>query len=142
MRKPISIILLSLTLPYQTFAWGELAHRTIAVLASRFLLPETATFVRSVLPKSEKIDVAAIWADYFSHQPLGEWSKKLHYIDAEDNPRQGSCGVDYERDCSDDMCVVGAIVNMVGADIGAHILSLKQAIFTHELLCSCVGEDC
>lgn len=117
MRKLISITLLSLTLPHQTFAWGELAHRTIAILASRFLLPETATFVTSILPKNEKIDAAAIWPDFFSHQPVGEWSKKLHYIDAEDNPKKGFCGLDYERDCPDDICVVGAIVNVVGAGL-------------------------
>lgn len=125
MRKLISAILLSLTLPHPTCAWGEMAHRTVAILASRFLLPQTAQFVSSILPRDESIDAAAIWADYFSHNPLGEWSKKLHYIDAEDNPQRGFCGVDYERDCSDDTCVVGAIVNVVWGTPRI-FLSLKQ----------------
>ena len=136
MRKPISILLLSLTLPYQTLAWGELAHRTIAILASRFLLPETAAFVSKVLPKDEKIDAGALWADYFSHQPQGLWSKPLHYIDAEDDPAQGSCGLDYERDCPNDMCVVGAIVNVVGARYGIPIFSRRSIVSSRTSCCA------
>ncbi|KAF8415163.1 phospholipase C/P1 nuclease domain-containing protein [Terfezia claveryi] len=94
-----------------TLAWGQLPHRTIALLSTRFLLPETASFIRTILPKDETIAAAAIWGDYFSHTPEGRWSGPLHYIDAHDDPGNGLCGVQLARDCGQEgMCVVGGII--------------------------------
>ena len=110
----LPILLLATSLPPGTLAWGQLPHRTIALLSTRFLLPETASFIRSILPKDETISVAAIWGDYFSHTPEGRWSGPLHYIDAHDDPQNGVCEVDFARDCGErGMCVVAGIVNVV-----------------------------
>ena len=109
----LPLIALVTSLP-PAHAWGALPHRTIALLSTRFLLPETAAFIRTILPKDESISAAAIWGDYFSHTPEGRWSGPLHYIDAHDDPENGVCGVDFTRDCGPKgMCVVGGIVNMV-----------------------------
>ena len=36
----------------------------------------------------------------------------FHYIDAEDDPENGVCNVDYDRDCSaEEGCIVSAIAN-------------------------------
>ena len=108
------LLLLATTLPPSALAWGQLPHRTIALISTRFLLPETASFIRTILPKDETISAAAIWGDYFSHTPEGRWSGRLHYIDAHDDPENGVCGVDFARDCGEGgMCVVGGIVNVV-----------------------------
>ncbi|RPB17944.1 hypothetical protein L211DRAFT_871952 [Terfezia boudieri ATCC MYA-4762] len=111
----LPLILLAASLsPPGTLAWGQLPHRTIALLSTRFLLPETASFIRTILPKDESIAAAAIWGDYFSHTPEGRWSGPLHYIDAHDDPGNGVCGVQLARDCGQEgMCVVGGIVNVV-----------------------------
>lgn len=117
--KPLSLSLLPLLLLAisDTHAWGPLPHRTIALLSTRFLLPETAAFIRTILPKDETIAAAALWGDYFSHTAEGRWSGQLHYIDAHDDPEGGVCGVEYERDCGEGgMCVVGGIVNVVSLD--------------------------
>lgn len=50
------------------------------------------------------------WADSFRYTSDGRWSAPLHFIDADDNPPE-QCNVQYDRDCHDDACVVGAIVN-------------------------------
>ncbi|KAI5809813.1 S1/P1 nuclease [Peziza echinospora] len=103
---------LLLLLPTPTIAWGQLPHRTIAILSTRYLLPETAQWVRQILPSNESIANAAVWADYYSHTPEGRWSGELHYIDAHDDPSAGKCDISYERDCREGgRCVVGGIVN-------------------------------
>jgi S1/P1 Nuclease len=79
----------------------------------------------------------ADWADQVRHSPEFHWSGPLHYIDVRDDLVAGGCPVrnpdfdaaeegtvrnglpsddsichfDYTRDCPDDVCVAGAIVN-------------------------------
>lgn len=107
-------ILLPLALVAPTVsAWGQLPHRTVALLSTRFLLPETAQWIRTILPPQEPIASAACWADYFSHTPEGRWSGRLHYIDAHDSPSTGVCGINFTRDCEEGgMCIVGGLVNV------------------------------
>ncbi|KAF3903420.1 hypothetical protein ABW21_db0207230 [Orbilia brochopaga] len=99
----------------QVQAWGFLGHKTVALLASRHLLPETAIFVRSFLYRDQSIMDAAVWADRYAHVPFGRYSKGWHYIDARDEP-PAWCGIQYDRDCGDDGgqggCIVSALVNM------------------------------
>src|SRR4051812_42283397 len=106
----ISTLLSLLLLTKQSSAWGVLGHHAAALLASRYFLPETATFVRSRLYRDETIMSASTWADRYAHVPLGRYSAPWHYIDAKDNPPT-SCGVQYSRDCHDNQgCIVSAIV--------------------------------
>ncbi|KAJ6258909.1 hypothetical protein Dda_5804 [Drechslerella dactyloides] len=95
--------------------WGFMGHKTVALLASRHLLPETATFVRRFLYRDQSIMDAAVWADRYAHVPFGRYSKGWHYIDARDEPPVW-CGIRYKRDCGDDAgdggCIVSALVNM------------------------------
>ena len=103
-----------LTNPSPTAAWGFYGHKTVALLASRYLLPETAVFVRTYLYKDQSIMDAAVWADRYAHIPLGRYSRTWHYIDAQDDP-PAQCGVEYNRDCAINGggCIVSALVNMV-----------------------------
>ncbi|KAF3089242.1 hypothetical protein TWF102_009734 [Orbilia oligospora] len=77
---------LLLTLPPATQAWGFYGHKTVALLASRYFLPETAQFVQTYLYRGQSIMDAAVWADRYAHIPLGRYSKTWHYIDAQDDP--------------------------------------------------------
>ncbi|EGX46300.1 hypothetical protein AOL_s00110g124 [Orbilia oligospora ATCC 24927] len=104
---------LLLTLPPTTQAWGFYGHKTVALLASRYFLPETAQFVQTYLYRGQSIMDAAVWADRYAHIPLGRYSKTWHYIDAQDDPPR-VCEVNYNRDCavSKGGCIVSALVNM------------------------------
>jgi len=94
-------------------SWGLLGHRTAALLSTRYLLPETARFIRARLYRDETIMSASTWADRYAHVPLGRYSAPWHYIDAMDSP-PSQCGINYSRDChGEEGCIVAAIVNMV-----------------------------
>lgn len=94
-------------------AWGMLGHRTVALLASRYLLPETAVWVKGLLPGSQSMLTASTWPDYYAHTPDGRYSAPWHWIDSKDDPPH-TCEVNYGRDChGKEGCIVSAIVNMV-----------------------------
>ncbi|EPS42307.1 hypothetical protein H072_3732 [Dactylellina haptotyla CBS 200.50] len=113
MRISSTFLALAVLAPASVTAWGFYGHKTVALLASRYLLPDTAVFVRTYLYKDQSIMDAAVWADRYAHIPLGRYSKTWHYIDAQDNPPD-QCGVQYNRDCAINGggCVVSALVNM------------------------------
>lgn len=56
----------------------------------------------------------ATWADTYRYTSEGSFSAPYHFIDAQDKP-PGTCGVDYDRDCGDEGCVISAIANYVSA---------------------------
>lgn len=96
-----------------TAAWGMLGHRTVALLASRYLLPETALWVKGLLPGSQSMVTASTWPDYYAHTPGGRYSAPWHWIDSKDDPPH-TCSVNYSRDChGEEGCIVSAIANMV-----------------------------
>lgn len=68
--RPANFLLPVLPLAPLTSAWGMLGHRTVALLSTRYLLPETAQWVRELLG-TESIVAASTWADDFSHSRDG-----------------------------------------------------------------------
>src|SRR5690606_39037701 len=70
--NPLALLLLTST--QQVAGWGQLGHRTVALLAERFLLPETKEFTKHIL-YGESLANAAVWPDYFAHKPEGRYSK-------------------------------------------------------------------
>ncbi|KAF2245332.1 phospholipase C/P1 nuclease [Trematosphaeria pertusa] len=92
-------------------AWGNLAHRTIALLAQKYFTPEASWYTRDLLGK-ETIDSAAIWADTYKLLPWGRDTASWHFVDALDDP-PNSCSVDYHRDCHPNRtCIITATMNM------------------------------
>lgn len=124
----------------QVEAWGQLGHRTVALLATRFLLPETSTFIKEVL-QGEGIARAAVWPDYFGHTPAGRYSKAWHYIDARDDPPH-HCGVQFDRDCAGlEGCVVAAIANMTDQlVVGKHLVDKKELVLPMRFLLHFIGD--
>lgn len=94
------------------FAWGSLGHQTIAYIAQHYVAESTETWAQSILNDTSSSYLAniATWADSYRYTAEGEFSAAFHYIDANDDP-PNSCNVDYERDCSNEGCVVSAIAN-------------------------------
>ncbi|KAG8901228.1 hypothetical protein FRB99_005469 [Tulasnella sp. 403] len=110
--KTFLILLPFLSTP--VFAWGPDGHAAVADIASEFLLPETQTIVKNLIETEVRymglaMGAVASWADDHRATKQGQYSGKLHYIDAKDNPPQ-ECGIVMERDCPDG-CVITAIAN-------------------------------
>jgi hypothetical protein len=118
-------------------AWGQMGHEIVGNLAWTLLSPATRIAVSAILRNDTNHDcheycsplaVVADWADRVrNYEP---WSAPLHYIDVQDDTIDGGCPVVvdinatkdinnnqqkcqfvYARDCVDDLCVAGAILN-------------------------------
>lgn len=96
-----------------SLAWGNLAHRTIALLAQKHFTPSASLYIHSLLG-SETLADAALWADTYKFLPQGRYTSSWHFVDARDEPPQ-SCSVSYGRDCQPNRtCIIAAIANMTG----------------------------
>lgn len=106
---PLTVLLL-VSIP-EAVAWGQLGHRTVALLSTRFLLPTTSRAIRRILGKQSIIS-ASTWPDYYAHTRAGRYSASWHWIDAKDSP-PSQCGISFSRDCPKDQgCIVSALTNM------------------------------
>ncbi|OCK80317.1 phospholipase C/P1 nuclease [Lepidopterella palustris CBS 459.81] len=104
------LFVLYIILPLSS-AWGNLAHRTIALLAQKHFTPSASLYTSSLL-KSESLSSASIWADTYKFLPEGRHTSSWHFVDARDAPPH-SCNLSYARDChSNRTCIIAAIVNM------------------------------
>jgi S1/P1 Nuclease len=109
-----------------TKGWGTDGHELVGNLAYRLLSSETQAAVQAILVNhthgnNTPLGAVADWADQVRISKEYHWSGSLHYIDIHDEmvpggcpagttPKEG-CHFDYQRDCSNDVCVAGAIVN-------------------------------
>ncbi|KAK3386150.1 S1/P1 nuclease [Podospora didyma] len=93
-------------------AWGTVGHATVAYIASGLMKPETTAYCKQVLGDSSDDFIGSIasWADSYRYEAGGAFSSPFHYIDALDNPPY-SCDVNFERDCTEEGCIVSAIMN-------------------------------
>jgi len=118
-----------LLLTPSAWAWGKQGHEIVGNMAWFLLSESTKDQVVSILnwTKADENDEdctplgsIADWADTVRRWHEYSWSAPLHFIDVRDDLIEGGCRVDhladacifdYERDCVDDMCVAGAIMN-------------------------------
>jgi hypothetical protein len=92
--------------------WGNLGHRTIALLADRHLTTAGAAYV-AVLLSNEEISEAAIWPDKYKNTLEGRYTTSWHFVDANDQPPT-LCSVEFDRDCDPNrMCILAALANVV-----------------------------
>ncbi|KAI1302983.1 nuclease S1 precursor [Xylaria venustula] len=108
---PIALLLAAAAIP-GVQAWGAMGHETIAYIASNFVAADTKAYFQDLLGDTSADYLASVasWADSYRYTTAGSFSAPYHYIDAQDNP-PSTCGVDYDRDCGDEGCVVSAIQN-------------------------------
>jgi hypothetical protein len=101
-------------LPTGGFTWGAFGHETVAYVASNFVSSSTKTYLQTLLgdTSADYLATVSTWADSYRSTTAGKFSAPFHYIDAQDNP-PSSCGVNYDRDCGGEGCVVSAISNYV-----------------------------
>ena len=117
--------LLVLLLPQLCSSWGTVGHEVIANLAWNLLTNDAQRWVQQILnvtienSTQTPLGDVADWADRVRHYL--PWSSSLHFIDVRDDLFGEGCHVaphlnpgcrfEYDRDCVDDRCVAGAIVN-------------------------------
>jgi len=138
-RSTSTILLLFLCLRCErgAHAWGKQGHEIVGNLAWTLLSEPTRGVVTRLLHETEQgycteycspLAQVADWADRARYSTEYHWSGPLHYIDVHDDWIPGGCPAavnstattttttavcqfNYTRDCKDDFCVAGAIVN-------------------------------
>jgi len=90
-------------------AWGPDGHTIVAHIGDSLLDPKVHDVLLQDLGSTSLSD-AATWCDDFDHSPTGRWSEPLHFINY---PGQ-TCAFNWARDCKNDMCNVGALLNYSG----------------------------
>jgi S1/P1 Nuclease len=81
-------------------AWGPEGHKAVALLAERYLRPQTRAQVHELLG-SESLEDASLWADQIAHTSRPE-TAPWHYIDI---PLRDS-RIDMRADCPQGQCVL------------------------------------
>ena len=117
MKPSLHLPLLLLPILPSVQAWGSLGHMTVAYLAEHLVAPRTELYMQRILDNPSApgyLGSIATWADSYRYTKDGRYSAHLHYIDADDSP-PWTCGLDIERDCADEFCIVSAIGNYVCA---------------------------
>jgi hypothetical protein len=93
-------------------AWGNLGHRTVALLAAKQFTSTGKIYASNIL-EGVAIDDAALWPDAFKTTPEGAYTFSWHFVDAEDDPPL-RCNVNLQRDCHPErVCIIAAFQNMV-----------------------------
>ena len=101
LRPPrLCLVVLILTAARAGFAWGPEGHKAVAILAVRYMRPDTRSRVRELLG-SENIEDASLWADTIAHSSR-TGTASWHYIDI---PLRNS-RIDLRRDCPGNNCVL------------------------------------
>ncbi|OBU00298.1 hypothetical protein VE01_01489 [Pseudogymnoascus verrucosus] len=130
MKPSLSLPLLLLPILPSVSAWGSLGHMTVAYLAEHLVAPRTAVYMQQILSNPSSpgyLGSIATWADSYRYTKDGRYSAHLHYIDADDSP-PWKCGLDIERDCADEFCIVSAIGNYTSRLMDADLNPYQRAI--------------
>ncbi|RYP45132.1 hypothetical protein DL768_008490 [Monosporascus sp. mg162] len=108
-------------------AWGSLGHITVAYVAGNFVKQETAAYFQGLLRNDTEHYLAGVatWADTIRYTKWGRFTKNFHFIDAKDDP-PSYCGVDFDRDCKEDGCVVSSIQNYTSQLLDTKLWSWRR----------------
>ncbi|KAK0251213.1 hypothetical protein LTR02_006032 [Friedmanniomyces endolithicus] len=79
----LGIYLASLLAP--TWCWGNVGHRTVAYLATKYL-DEAELALMQVMTDYDDLSDAAVWADEVAHLPAYDYARSWHYINVQDVP--------------------------------------------------------
>eukprot|EP01006_Ploeotia_vitrea_P033625 TRINITY_DN65595_c2_g1_i1.p1 TRINITY_DN65595_c2_g1~~TRINITY_DN65595_c2_g1_i1.p1 ORF type:complete len:646 (-),score=322.72 TRINITY_DN65595_c2_g1_i1:280-2139(-) len=114
MMKPVLVVVAAtavvLSAPAQAAPlWGFKGHEMIGAVAQSLLTPSASAAVNKLL-KGDTMASVAPWADEVKYLAGWTWSKPLHFIDTPD----WACNYVPSRDCGDQQCVAGAILNYTG----------------------------
>jgi len=109
MKNAAVLCLVLLAAVPAALAWGNVGHEIIASIANSLINDECtdcATDIANILGTETMVSVST-WADKVRTDKTWRWTAPLHYVDTAD----WACTFDYDADCPNDMCVVGALNN-------------------------------
>jgi hypothetical protein len=137
MKSFLLTIVMFIDIP-TSHAWGKEGHEIVANIAYNLLTSEAKEASYHILFPSDDFNatgyispLAAVanWADKARYTKEFSWTTPLHYVDVQDELIEGGCPYtpeelphlkkamkskctfQYERDCVDDFCAVGAIAS-------------------------------
>ncbi|KAL8290841.1 hypothetical protein RB601_000589 [Gaeumannomyces tritici] len=108
-------------------AWGSLGHITVAYVAQDFVGPATEAYLQGLLRNDTDSYLAGVatWADSIRYTKWGHFTGVFHFIDAKDSP-PAECGIDMERDCKAEGCIVTAFANYTARALAVSSLPAWQ----------------
>ncbi|KAI0899739.1 nuclease S1 precursor [Annulohypoxylon nitens] len=112
MARFTTLALLSTAALPGAMAWGAMGHETVAYIASNYVSSATKSYFQGLLGDTSANYLASVaaWADSYRYTTAGKFSAPYHYVDANDNP-PSSCGVELDRDCGSEGCILRALQN-------------------------------
>jgi hypothetical protein len=128
MQLNMRSLILGLSVLPGAIAWGSLGHITVAYIASNFVNDQTTAYFQELLRNDTAHYLAGVatWADSIRYTKWGRFSKNFHFIDAKDDPPT-YCGVDFERDCKADGCVVSSLQNYTSQLLDAELWPWRRS---------------
>ncbi|GAA5078940.1 S1/P1 nuclease [Lysobacter panacisoli] len=103
------VLILTLAVPGDAFAWGRLGHRLVAALAWDDLTPQARAQIAKLLEGEADPTLPGIasWADELRDKDpqLGKKTSKWHYV----NIAEDGCEYEQAKHCANGDCVVEAI---------------------------------
>lgn len=110
MREAVALLLFIFTACVQVSGWGYKGHQITALVAKNFLDVQVTNVTETIL-NNERLEYAITWPDRIkSYLGYNRSYSELHYVDTKDDP-PNVCHVNFNKDCADNHCVVGAIEN-------------------------------
>lgn len=106
----LSILTILVIIPLSVYSFGHDGHEIVANIANKRLKRETSQVLNEILDGASLSNISN-WADSVTNSMA--WSSSLHFINIEQSPCSidNPCYFEYNRDCKDDQCVAGAVVN-------------------------------
>lgn len=134
MQRLLMALILVISAPNPSLAWGELGHRTVAEIATRYLSVQTAAEIRQLLGDgAHAMAEVSVWADTIigDRPETSPW----HVVQI---PRDGSQYL-RERDCQNDDCIVGKIPEFVRL-LGDRTVATQLRVEALQFLIHFVGD--
>ncbi|KAH8651920.1 S1/P1 nuclease [Tricladium varicosporioides] len=132
-----SLFLSFALLSNEAVCYSDLGHRTVALLARKYLSKAAVKYYDGILANTEgfEFDDAATWADTVKR--ARPWTKTWHYIDARDIGEDKStspqnCKLEFPSDCDAQKqgCIISALNNQTSIfmNSSASITARKEAL--------------
>ncbi|KAK6818826.1 rRNA-processing protein las1 [Apiospora arundinis] len=127
MRLSTAAIGLLSALPTAVQCWGSLGHISVAYISTNFVQDETARYFKGLLRNDTNDYLAGVatWADSIRYTKWGRFTAGFHYIDAHDEPPT-YCGVDFDRDCKKDGCIISALQNYTNQLLDGNLVAWRR----------------
>jgi S1/P1 Nuclease len=134
MQRWLIALIFVISTPNLALAWGELGHRTVAEIATRYLVEQTAAEVHKLLGDGAHVMTeVSVWADTIVGDRPGTYPWHVVQI-----PRDGS-GYDRNRDCPNNDCIVEKITELARV-LGDRTIDTPLRIEALQFLIHFVGD--